>query len=231
MAVLMRGSGSGDGVHGGVLDSGVRGARPGGFRGALGEPAGDQAGERAQERRAGLPVDPATHELWTVAGRVPGAGRAVPDALLRAPARPTHTRPQPRGAAHAKGAGADECAVGQCAERHHGQDRPIDRARHRRGRAGRGGAGEVPGRSLQGERDHHRGQSAGQLARRTPVRPATGVGPPRHAARPDRSVRDAHRRRTRPTGSSTGRRTSRPWRGAPANAFCGSGYTGCWGPI
>ena len=122
MAVLMRGSGSGDGVHGGVLDPGVRGARPGRFRGAPGEPAGDQAGERAQERRAGLPVDSATHELWTVAGRVPGAGRAVPDALLRAPARPTHTRPQPRGTAHAKGAGADECAVGQCAERHHGQD-------------------------------------------------------------------------------------------------------------
>ena len=39
-----------------------------GFEGALGEPAGDQAGERAQERRAGLPVDPATDELWTVAG-------------------------------------------------------------------------------------------------------------------------------------------------------------------
>ena len=49
-------------------------------------------------------------------------------------------------------------------------------------------AGEVPGRSLQGGRDHHRGQPAGQLARRTPVRPATGVGPPRPAARPDRGV-------------------------------------------
>ena len=28
----------------------------------------------------------------------------------------------------------------------------------------------------------------------------------------------------------TGRRTSRPRRGVPARAFCGSGYTGCWGP-
>ena len=230
MAVLMRGSGSGDGVHGGVLGSGVRGARPGGFRGAPGEPAGDQAGERAQERRAGLPVDPATDELWTVARRVPVAGRALPDALVRAPARPTHPRPQPRGTAHAKGAGADECAVGQCAERHHGQDRAIDRARHRRGRAGRGGAGEVPGRSLQGGRDHHRGQPAGQLARRTPVRPATGVGPPRPAARPDRGVRGAHRRRTRRTGPGRGGERAVPGAACPPRALCASGYTGCWGP-
>ena len=57
---------------------------------------------------------------------------------------------------------------------------------------------------MQGGRDHHRGQPAGQLARRTPVRPATGVGPPRHAARPDRSVRGAHRRRTRRTGPGRG---------------------------
>ena len=98
---------------GGVLDPGVRGARPGGFRGAPGEPAGDQAGERAQERRAGLPMDPATHELRAVAGCVPGAGRAVSDALLCAPARPTHPRPQPLGATHTKGADANERAVGQ----------------------------------------------------------------------------------------------------------------------
>ena len=161
MAWGVRDSPSGDGVHGSVLDPGVRGARPDGFRGAPGESAGDQAGERAQERRAGLPMDPATHELRAVAGCVPGAGRTVSDALLCAPARPTHPRPQPFGATHAKGADANERAVGQCAERHHGQDRPVDRARHRRGRAGRGGAGAVPGRPLQGRRGDHRGQLAG----------------------------------------------------------------------
>ena len=40
----------------------------------------------------GLPMDPATHELRAVAGRVPGAGRAVSDALPCPPARPTHKR-------------------------------------------------------------------------------------------------------------------------------------------
>ena len=64
-------------------------------------------------------------------------------------------------------------------------------------------------------RDHHCGQPAGQLARRTPVRPATGVGPPRHAARPDRSVRGAHRRRTRRTSPGRGGERAVPGAACP----------------
>ena len=62
-----------------------------GFEVHLVNPRATKQVSGAQERRAGLPVDPATDELWTVAGGVPVAGRAVPDALVRAPARPTHT--------------------------------------------------------------------------------------------------------------------------------------------
>ena len=55
-----------------------------------------------------------------------------------------HPRPQPRGAASAQGADADERAVGQRAQRHHGQGRSTHCARHRRGGARRGRVGPVP---------------------------------------------------------------------------------------
>ena len=241
MVVFVWCSPSGDGVHGCVLGPTVRGTGAGGLRCAPGEPACDQAGEWTQERRAGLSVDPPTDELRFAARRVPRVGRTVSDALVRAPARATHPRPQPRGAAHAEGADADERAVGQRAEQHHGQDRSVDRPRHCRGRTRRRGFGRVPRPPLQGGRGNHRGEPARQLARRAPVRAGAGTGAPRHAARADRGVRGAHRRRPVRAGAGTGAprhaaRADRGVRGAHrrgtpglANAPCENDSAGCSG--
>ena len=137
-------------------------------------------------------------------GLLRGAFRA-PDELcpMRSYVRqrePAHPRPQPRGAAPAKGADADERAVGQRAQRHHGQDRSTHRARHCGGRTRRRGAGSIPGPTVQGRSRGSCGEFARQLARRAPVCPGAGAGPPRHAARSNRGVRGAHRCRTGRTG-------------------------------
>ena len=117
---LVRGADGGDGGDGRVLGPGVRGAGRRGVRGPSGEPARHEAGERAQERRDGLPVDPAADEPRPAARRVPGAGRDLPAALVPAPARRARRPALARGAPRAEGAGADERAAGQRAERHHG---------------------------------------------------------------------------------------------------------------
>ena len=96
------------GADGRVLDPGVRGARPGRLGGAsggcAGDEAGDEAGQRAQERRAGLPVDSPVDELRPAQGRVPSGEPHMRVALLRPPAVPCDTRPQPLCATHAEGA-------------------------------------------------------------------------------------------------------------------------------
>ena len=58
-----------------------------GFEVHLVNPPRDEAGERAQERRQGLPVDPAADEPRAAARRVPGAGRDLSAARVPAPAR------------------------------------------------------------------------------------------------------------------------------------------------
>ena len=98
------------------------------------------------------------------------------------------------------------------------------------GRAGRGGAGEVPGRSLQGGRDHHRGQPAGATGAANTCSPCNRRWPATTCCKA-RSKRA--RRASTPNSTDrprARRRTSRARRGVPARALCASGYTGCWGP-
>ena len=68
MAGVVRGDEGRDGVGLGLLDPGLRDAGARGLRGDAGAAAHDEADRRAQERRAGLPVDLAADVLRSSAG-------------------------------------------------------------------------------------------------------------------------------------------------------------------
>ena len=85
MAVVLRGEEGGDGVDLGVLDAGPQGSGPRRLRGDAGAAADDEADLGAQERRAGLPVDPPTSVVRAAGQRFPSRRRGVPAALVRVP--------------------------------------------------------------------------------------------------------------------------------------------------
>ena len=110
------------------------------------------------------------------------------------PARRAAGRAGQLGAAHAKGAGADEHPAHRGAQRRDGRDRSGHHPRHRGRRARRQGAGAPPQRARQGQRARHRQGVDGQLARRAPVRAAPGaVDVRRYRPAPERVRRQAAR--------------------------------------
>ena len=90
VAGVVRGEQGGDGADLGLLDPGLRDAGARGLRGAARAAAHDEADRRAQERRAGLPVDLAADVLRSAAGSVPSGRRSATGA-----SRPTPI-PSPR---------------------------------------------------------------------------------------------------------------------------------------
>ena len=106
-----------------------------GFEVMLVPAAHDEADRRAQERRAGLPVDLAADVLRSAAGSVPSGRRALPAALLRTPDEAADRGPLPLRPAHAQGADRDERQARLGDRQHHGTDRPAHPARDHRRRA------------------------------------------------------------------------------------------------
>ena len=174
LVVVVRGEKSGAGIDLGVLDPGLRGAGAGRVRGDAGAAPHDEADRRAQERCARLPVDLAASVLRPSAGRFPSGRCDLSASFLRAPGKAADRRPLALRAAHAEGAGPDECPVGLGAHRHHGPDRAEDPAGDHRRRARPAASGVVPAPSGQGQCRHNCRKPGGHLARRAPVCPGAG---------------------------------------------------------
>ena len=135
VAGVVRGDQGGDGIDLGLLDTGLRDAGARGLRGDARAAAHDEADRRAQERRAGLPVDLAADVLRPAAGSVPSGRRGLPAALLRTPDEAADRGPLPLRPAHAEGADRDERQARLGDRQHHGTDRPAHPARDHRRRA------------------------------------------------------------------------------------------------
>ena len=135
VAGVVRGDEGGDGIDLGLLDPGLRDAGARGLRGDARAAAHDEADRRAQERRAGLPVDLAADVLRPAAGSVPSGRRGLPAALLRTPDEAADQGPLPLRPAHAEGADRDERQARLGDRQHHGTDRPAHPARDHRRRA------------------------------------------------------------------------------------------------
>ena len=139
----MRGGDRGHGVDGSVLDTPVRSAGRTGLPGDAGGPAAYQERVRPQDRRAGLPVAPATAHLRTAVGSLPARRGHPASAQLPAAAGHAGGVCVPSYPAHAEGTDPDERQAPARHQQHHRQDRDGHHRGHCERRTGPPQAGPV----------------------------------------------------------------------------------------